>query len=105
MTALRACARPASRAAACAPPPRPRPGRSRMCDERHRESFAQLLVHVVALHHAFPRLQVVIEYAEHAAARMDTKVATDLPAGVGEALPQEHGGRIDRAGGEHDPPC
>src|SRR5260370_16080363 len=35
---------------------------------------------------------------------MDAKVAADRPAGVGEALPLEQGGRVARAGGEDDPP-
>src|SRR5438309_2359636 len=65
-------------------------------------AVAQLLVDVIALHHTFPCMQVVVERCEHAAAWMDAKVAADLPAGVREALPLEHCRRVDRARGQHD---
>src|SRR5216684_4922247 len=67
-------------------------------------AVAQLLIDVIALHHTFPTMQVVVERCEHAAAWMDAEVAADLPAGVREALALEHGRRVDRARGEHHAP-
>ena len=45
-------------------------------------------------------MKVVVEYAKHAAARMNAQVAADLPAGVSQALPLEQRRRVDRARGE-----